>query len=527
MSSVIEDDIQLVARSIAGQRSAFEQIVTRHQSAVCAVAYSAMGNLQRSEDVAQETFITAWRQLDRLRDPARLRAWLCGIARNVALSAWQRETVHAECSIEDLSSPPKDESAQLLDRAIRDEEHAMLWRAIGAMSPLYREPLVLFYREQCSIEEVAATLEVSSDVVRQRLSRGRKLLQADIVALVERTLTCSVPGKGFTLAVMASLPALGLVPTTTAAATGLGAIPGSIASKSVAASAFLGLAGPAIGAVSLAFSLRTGLEAASSASEKRLVIRQTIELVAGALLFAMGLCALVFQGPRLGDNAALLLAIGLALSTTFAVWLVPTVVRGMRAARRLRASVGGPSTYRDIRSKTTWLGWPLYHVRLGAPPIDAPSVRGWVALGDRSIGLVFAMGYVAVAPISLGVISIGVVSVGGLALGVIPMASVALGVLPIGGAVFGMLAIGGFAVGAFGAVGGLALSLGHAGGRFAIAPHANDAIAFGWLSTWLPPYVVPMLIVLMAVLAIVPVVVYGVVQRRHLDGAGPTPATLR
>src|SRR3954447_3442294 len=75
---------QLASR---GSASAFEVLVRRYQSLVCLVAYSACGNLALSEDVAQETFWAAWRQRASLEQPERLRAWLCGIARNLAKDA--------------------------------------------------------------------------------------------------------------------------------------------------------------------------------------------------------------------------------------------------------------------------------------------------------------------------------------------------------------------------------------------------------------------------------------------------------
>src|SRR5947199_92507 len=75
---------QLVCR---GSASAFEVLVRRYQSLVCSVAYSACGDLALSEDVAQETFWTAWRQRASLEQPDYLKAWLCGIARNLAKNA--------------------------------------------------------------------------------------------------------------------------------------------------------------------------------------------------------------------------------------------------------------------------------------------------------------------------------------------------------------------------------------------------------------------------------------------------------
>src|SRR5437764_13806697 len=73
-----------------GSAPAFEAVVRRHQSLVCAVAYSACGDLTLSEDVAQETFWAAWRGRATLAQPGSLRSWLCGIARNLGNNARRR-----------------------------------------------------------------------------------------------------------------------------------------------------------------------------------------------------------------------------------------------------------------------------------------------------------------------------------------------------------------------------------------------------------------------------------------------------
>ena len=77
MSVALQTDAELVGETLSGNRDAFGQIVSRYQSLVCSLAYSATGSLGQSEDLAQETFLTAWKQLRDLREPAKLRAWLC------------------------------------------------------------------------------------------------------------------------------------------------------------------------------------------------------------------------------------------------------------------------------------------------------------------------------------------------------------------------------------------------------------------------------------------------------------------
>ena len=102
-------DAHLVAESLTGNRDAFGQIVARYQNLVCSLAYSATGNLNQSEDLAQETFLAAWKQLAGLREPQKLRSWLCGIARNLtydSLKKQGREPSHAGESLDTLEASP-------------------------------------------------------------------------------------------------------------------------------------------------------------------------------------------------------------------------------------------------------------------------------------------------------------------------------------------------------------------------------------------------------------------------------------
>jgi RNA polymerase sigma factor (sigma-70 family) len=210
MTPPVCNDSELVARSLAGNREAFGQIVARYQSLVCSLAYSATGDLGRSEDLAQETFLTAWKQLRGLNEPGKLRAWLCGIARNLTNSALRRqgrEPTHAAETLDAAGESPASEPLPS-DQAVSREEAAILWRSLERIPETYREPLILFYREHQSIENVALALDLSEDAVRQRLSRGRKLMQDHLADLVEGTLARSGPGTAFTLQVMSALPIL-------------------------------------------------------------------------------------------------------------------------------------------------------------------------------------------------------------------------------------------------------------------------------------------------------------------------------
>ena len=143
------DDARLVELSRDGNREAFGRIVERYQSLICALTYSACGNLQASEDLAQVTFITAWCQLGSLREPSKLKSWLCSIARNATTDSFRQQQRTPTANADDLDSTTNilSDEATPADHVISKEEEAILWRSLSELPPTYREPLVLFYRQ--------------------------------------------------------------------------------------------------------------------------------------------------------------------------------------------------------------------------------------------------------------------------------------------------------------------------------------------------------------------------------------------
>src|SRR5260370_6636845 len=113
MKTTDSSDSELVTQSLAGNRDAFGWIVARYQSLLCALAYSATGSLSQSQDLAQETFVTAWKQLADLREPEKLRWWLCRISRNLTYDALRRqgrEPSHKAEPLEAIQESPASET---------------------------------------------------------------------------------------------------------------------------------------------------------------------------------------------------------------------------------------------------------------------------------------------------------------------------------------------------------------------------------------------------------------------------------
>jgi len=209
MERTIPSDAELLAASRRGERDAFCHLVERYQNLVCAVSFSAVGDRALSEDVAQDTFLAAWRQLGNLREAGKLRSWLCAIARNLSRKAARRRGREVPVDEESIEARGEPAARSPLDDAMAAESERIVWESLRRVPVTYREALVLYYREGKSLREVAVTLGIGEDAAAQRLSRGRKQLESEVASVVETTLAASRPKKGFAAVVVASLPAAG------------------------------------------------------------------------------------------------------------------------------------------------------------------------------------------------------------------------------------------------------------------------------------------------------------------------------
>ena len=212
-----------ISASLAGDRDAFGRIVERFQGIVSSVTLGLTGDFQHSEDIAQETFLRAWAKLPELKEPQKIGSWLCAIARNLAkndLSA-RHSSVHGS---QWLESQPDARSLESQSREIDFRSESLL-TALAAIPEKYRESLILFYREELSIAEIANLLEKPEGTVKQRLYRGRKLLRHEMERFMEMMLRTTRPDRTFTMAVLAAIPALAVGAGTLVAQTALGTTP--------------------------------------------------------------------------------------------------------------------------------------------------------------------------------------------------------------------------------------------------------------------------------------------------------------
>jgi RNA polymerase sigma factor (sigma-70 family) len=483
----IPSDADLVASSLVGNSDAFGQIVSRYQSLICSLTYSATGSLGESEDLAQETFITAWKHLRHLREAPKLRAWLCGIARNRIRNFLRREGREPVRKADTIDAEHQSVAHEPIpaDHAISKEEATILWRSLERLPEVYREPLILFYREGESVERVAIELELSEDAVKQRLSRGRKLLAGEVTAFVEGALKLSTPGKAFTLGVLAALPLM--TTSAKAAAIAATAAKGSAAAKTAGfASLFSGIGAPILILLGTYFGYKLEIDTARSPAAREFV-KKFYRLLVGCIagFFLVMVLFTFLAKPLLRSHAAVYAGVLIGLGVIYVFMVAVLANWAWRWQKRLRqedAQAGqtqrGPyfEPLFEYRSKTSLLGLPLVHIRLRGGIARGP-VKAWIAGGDSAVGGLFAFGGIAVAPISFGGFAAGLLTFGGFGLGLLTLGGFSIGLWAIGGFALGWQALGGCAVGWSAAQGGVAVAHHIANGAVAIAQHANDETA--------------------------------------------------
>ncbi|MFC1764606.1 sigma-70 family RNA polymerase sigma factor [Planctomycetota bacterium] len=216
------NEIELLKSSLKGRTASFEVLIGRYQSLVCAITYGATLNLDKSEELAQDTFLLAWKNLSQLKDLTKFKAWLCRIAKSV-IQNWLRSRQHdvlvQAAPIENATAVKADE-VEPVEVAINKEQQVVVDQALECIPETYRMPLILYYRENKSAREVGTLIGLNENATRQRIARARAMLKDQVAAIVETSLLKSKPGKAFATGVAASLAGISIKGSTAAAAAG-------------------------------------------------------------------------------------------------------------------------------------------------------------------------------------------------------------------------------------------------------------------------------------------------------------------
>jgi RNA polymerase sigma-70 factor (ECF subfamily) len=172
-------------------RQRFEALALPHLGHLYRLAVKLQGGAQDAEDLVQEAYIRALRAFATLRDPSRIRPWLCQILSRLVLD--QHRAAPREVAVGDLAEIDRFSLYELIEREdpfpYSDSLHRdflgqfgdhEVRRALLALPEVYRVPLVLLYVEDLSYRELAELLGCPVGTIMSRLHRARKILEREL-----------------------------------------------------------------------------------------------------------------------------------------------------------------------------------------------------------------------------------------------------------------------------------------------------------------------------------------------------------
>jgi len=164
-------DALLAVRCQLGERGAFDDLIARWHEPLWRYLRRLSNNDDAARDLAQDTWLRVFRGIARLREPAKLRPWLFGVARNVAMDRLRAHYTAGPQADVDLEELPATDDVNL------EEEFATLEAGLANLPIVERETLTLFYLRELSLEEIAGLVSVPVGTVKSRLFRARQMLR--------------------------------------------------------------------------------------------------------------------------------------------------------------------------------------------------------------------------------------------------------------------------------------------------------------------------------------------------------------
>ena len=162
-----------VLRAQQGDAEAFQCLVSRYERQLLYYLTQFTGNLERSTDILQDVWVEMFRGLKRLRAPQAFRVWLYQVAHNRVITLLRRDALdtHAkEALLEEMSVGPSSDEPPFADAEL-------VHRALGQVSPMHREVLVLRFLRDLSHEEMADALGVNLGTVKSRLHYAKHAIK--------------------------------------------------------------------------------------------------------------------------------------------------------------------------------------------------------------------------------------------------------------------------------------------------------------------------------------------------------------
>jgi RNA polymerase sigma-70 factor (ECF subfamily) len=182
-------DAAIVAQVLAGDRDAFRVLVERHGRSLYHVAYRMTGNQQDSEEIVQETFLRAYKALERFEMRANFGTWVYRIAVNRTLDFLSTKKAQMQNNYQITDEPKPENSREIQIEApqpgpdrllVSAEMKAKMAQALGLLTPVERVAFTMRHMEGRSVDEISQALKVKNSAAKNTIFRAVKKLRQQL-----------------------------------------------------------------------------------------------------------------------------------------------------------------------------------------------------------------------------------------------------------------------------------------------------------------------------------------------------------
>ena len=177
------DEREFINRLKAGDRGAFEQFVLENQRLVFSYCLSRLPSREDAEDVAQESFLRAFKSISSFRAEASLRSWLIAISKNLCSDFYRKKKIDSfsfDAFMEEGGDLPS-ESLSPFETLESSETRKLISKAIDNLPDEFKEAFLLRENFDLSYAEIAKVLGVREGTVKSRISRARGFIKSELI----------------------------------------------------------------------------------------------------------------------------------------------------------------------------------------------------------------------------------------------------------------------------------------------------------------------------------------------------------
>lgn len=175
---------RIIQNAKDGDHTAFAELVDLYKDRVYHISYRMLGNRQEAEDVAQETFIRVYNNLESYNPQYKFSTWIYRIATNLSIDYIRRRKQNFSLDADISGAEGLDWHDRLADTGLGPEEEVLadefqneVQSAIMDLNPKYRSVMVLRYIQDLSLQEISETVQLPVSTIKTRIHRGREALR--------------------------------------------------------------------------------------------------------------------------------------------------------------------------------------------------------------------------------------------------------------------------------------------------------------------------------------------------------------